>query len=55
MRGGGYLAEEAQPAPQGYPYRWERSGTQEEPGGPAVQAVPDGGQNSRHRSGRDGG
>ena len=34
MRGGGYLAEEAQPAPQGYPYRWERSGTQDKPAGP---------------------
>ena len=31
MRGGGYLAEEAQPAPQGYPYRWERSGSPGEP------------------------
>ena len=30
---GGYLAEEAQPAPPGYPYRWERSATGGDPGG----------------------
>ena len=59
MRGGGYLAEEAQPAPHGYPYRWERSGTQEipagrRPGGPWTAARTAGvtGGTERRTSGR---